>query len=89
LTTSVLACLISALAPICVYLASGEQRITQTPLPRIWKTIGVALAAVGLFLWSTTRSTPSAIFASASMWATAYVVLPYISWVKLPSSSEG
>jgi hypothetical protein len=86
---SVLACVVSALAPVCVYLASGEQRITQTPLHRVWKTIGFALAAAGLVLWSTTRSTPSAIFASASMWTTAYVVLPYISWVKLPSSGEG
>ena len=86
---SVLACLISALAPVCVYLASGDQRITQTPLHRIWKCIGFALAGVGVFLWSITRSAPSAIFASASMWATAYVVLPYISWVKLPAGTEG
>lgn len=39
-------------------------------------------------LWSATVSTPAAFFASASMWATAYVVLPYISWVKLPNGDE-
>ena len=88
LTISVLACLVSALAPVCVYLASGEQRITHAPLPRTWRSIGFVLAAAGVLLWSTTVSTSAAFFASASMWATAYVVLPYISWVKLPASDE-
>ena len=85
---SLLACLLSALAPICVYLSSAEQRITQAPLPRVWRSIGFALTAAGVFLWATTVSTPAALFASASMWATAYVVLPYISWVKLPANDE-
>jgi hypothetical protein len=86
---SVLACLVSALAPVCVYLCSGEQRITHAPLHRAWKSVGFALAAAGIYLWSSTVSTPAALFASASTWATAYVVLPYISWVKLPASDEG
>ena len=86
---SLLACLLSALAPTCVYLASDEQRITQIPFHRAWRGIGVALAVAGACLWSTTVSTPAALFASASMWAMAYVVLPYISWVKLPASDEG
>ena len=86
---NVLACLVSAVAPVCVYLSSGEQRITQAPLHRTWKAIGSLLTAAGFFLWNTTVSTPAAFFASASMWATAYVVLPYISWVKLPASDEG
>ncbi len=81
---SVLACLVSALAPTFVYLSSAEQRITQAPLHRVWRTIGFVLAGAGVLLWSTTVGTPAAFFASASMWATAYVVLPYISWVKLP-----
>ena len=85
---SVLACFVSALAPLCVYLSSAEQRITQAPLPRIWRSIGFLLTAAGVFLWTTTVSTPAALFASASMWATTYAVLPYISWVKLPSSDE-
>lgn len=85
---SVLACLISVLAPVCVYLSSAEQRITQAPLPRVWRTIGFVLAGAGVLLWSTTVSTPAAFFASASMWATAYAVLPYISWVKLPDHHE-
>jgi hypothetical protein len=88
LTMSFLACLVSALAPVCVYLSSAEQRITQVPLPPVWRSIGFLLTAVGLFLWTTTVSTPAALFASASMWATAYAVLPYISWVKLPASEE-
>ena len=86
---SVLACFVSALAPVCVYLSSVEQRITHVPLHRAWKGVGFALAGVGVCLWSDTVSTPAALFASASMWATAYVVLPYISWVKLPASDEG
>jgi hypothetical protein len=85
---SVFACLVSALAPVCVYLSSGEQRITQNPLHPVWRTIGFILAGLGVLLWSTTVSTPKAFFASASMWATASVVLPYISWVKLPHSDE-
>jgi len=85
---SFLACLVSALAPLCVYLSSAEQRITQAPLPRVWRTIGFVLAGAGVLLWSTMVSTPAAFFASGSMWATAYVVLPYISWVKLPASHE-
>ena len=85
---SVLACLVSVLAPACVYLSSAEQRITQVPLPRAWRCIGFALTAAGVFLWTNTVSTPTALFASASMWATAYAVLPYISWVKLPASDE-
>jgi hypothetical protein len=86
---SVLACLASALAPVCVYLASEEQRIAHTPLHRAWKGIGFALTVTGVFLWTRTVSIPAAVFASASMWATAYAVLPYISWVKLPASDEG
>jgi hypothetical protein len=86
---SVLACFLSALAPVCVYLSSGEQRITHTPLHRVWKGVGFALCAAGLCLWTDSLSTPAALFASASMWATAYVVLPYISWVKIPASDEG
>jgi hypothetical protein len=85
---SFFACLVSALAPVCVYLSSAEQRITQAPLPRVWKSVGFLLTAAGLFLWTNTIGTPAALFASASMWATAYVVLPYISWVKLPASEE-
>jgi hypothetical protein len=85
---TILACFVSALAPLCVYLSSAEQRITQVPLPRIWRGIGFLLTAAGVFLWTTTVSTPAALFASASMWATAYAVLPYISWVKLPASDE-
>jgi hypothetical protein len=85
---SVLACVVSALAPLCVYLSSGEQRITQSPLPRVWRTIGFVMGGAGVLLWSTTVGTPAAFFASGSMWATAYVVLPYISWVKLPASDE-
>ncbi len=85
---SVFACLVSALAPLCVYLTSGEQRITQAPLHRAWRGIGFGLAAAGVVLWSLTVSTPAALFVSASTWATAYVVLPYISWVKLPASDE-
>jgi hypothetical protein len=46
------------------------------------------LAGVGILLWSTTVSTPAALFAGASTWATAYAVLPYISWVKLPDGDE-
>ena len=88
LTMSVLACLLSALAPVCVYLSSAEQRITQAPLHRVWRTIGFVMAGAGVLLWSATVSTPTAFFASASMWATAYAVLPYISWVKLPHSDE-
>ena len=86
---NVLACFVSALAPTCVYLSSGEQRITTAPWHRAWKGVGLVLSAVGVFLWSATLSTPAALFASASMWATAYVVLPYISWVKLPAGDEG
>jgi hypothetical protein len=85
---SLLACLVSALAPVCVYLSSAEQRITQAPLPPVWRSIGFALTAAGVFLWTTIVSTPAAFFASASMWATAYAVLPYISWVKLPATDE-
>ena len=85
---NVLACLVSALAPACVYLASAEQRITQAPLPRAWRSIGFFLGAAGVLLWTTTVSIPGAFFASASMWATAYTVLPYISWVKLPARDE-
>ena len=88
MTISLLACLVSALAPVCVFLSSSEQRITQTPLHRVWRTIGFVLAGGGVLLWSTTVSTPAAFFASASLWATAYVVLPYISWVKLPVGDE-
>src|SRR5262245_20723097 len=88
LKMSVLACLVSALAPLCVYLSSAEQRITQATLPRIWNSIGFLLTAAGLFLWTNAVSTHAALFASASMWATAYAVLPYISWVKLPASDE-
>jgi hypothetical protein len=86
---SVLACLTSALAPVCVYLSSDEQRITLTPLHRAWKGVGFALAVTGVFLWTRTLIIPAAVFASASMWATAYAVLPYISWVKHPASDEG
>lgn len=86
---SFIACFVSALAPLCVYLSSGEQRITQVPLHRAWRAVGVVLAGAGVFLWSLTVSPAAALFASASMWATAYVVLPYISWVKLPASGEG
>lgn len=86
---SVFACLASALAPVCVYLSSGEQRITQVPLHRAWKGIGFALAVAGVYLWSSTVGISAALFASASTWATAYVVLPYVSWVKLPASEEG
>ena len=85
---SFLACFVSAVAPVCVYLSSAEQRITQNPLHPVWRTIGFILAAVGVALWSTTVSTTAAFFASASMWATASVVLPYISWVRLPNSDE-
>jgi hypothetical protein len=87
-TMNFLACLVSALAPVCVYLASSEQRITQVPLPRAWRSIGFLLGGAGVLLWTTTVSTPAAFFASASMWATAYAVLPYISWVKLPAGDE-
>ncbi len=87
--TNLIACFVSALAPVCVYLSSGEQRITQVPLHRAWRAVGFALTGAGAFLWSTVVSAPAALFASASMWATAYVVLPYISWVKLPASDEG
>jgi hypothetical protein len=58
------------------------------PLPRLWRSVGFFLSAAGVFLWTTTISTSAALFASASMWATAYAVLPYISWVKLPASEE-
>lgn len=85
---SFLACLVSALAPACVYLSSAEQRITQAPLHCMWRTIGFVMGGAGVLLWSTTVSTPAAFFASGSMWATAYVVLPYISWVKLPAVDE-
>lgn len=88
MTISFLACLVSALAPVCVYLSSAEQRITQAPLHRMWRAIGFVLAGAGVLLWSTSVGTPAAFFASASMWATAYVVLPYISWVKLPAGNE-
>jgi hypothetical protein len=85
---TILACLVSALAPLCVYLCSDDQRITQVPLHRAWKAIGFVLAGAGVLLWSTTVSTPAALFASASAWATGYAVLPYISWVKLPAADE-
>jgi FtsH-binding integral membrane protein len=85
---SLLACLVSALAPVCVYLSSAEQRITQAPLHRVWRAIGFMLSGAGVLLWSTSVSTPAAFFASGSMWATAYVVLPYISWVKLPAVAD-
>ena len=57
-------------------------------LPRVWRSIGFLRTAVGLFFWTTTVSTHAALFASTSMWATAYAVLPYISWVKLPANEE-
>jgi len=57
-------------------------------LPRTWRSIGFFLAAAGVPLWTTTVGISAAFFASASMWATAYAVLPYISWVKLPASDE-
>lgn len=88
MTINVLACVVSTLAPLCVYLSSAEQRITEAPLHRVWKSVGFVLGGAGVLLWSITVSTPAAFFASASVWATAYVVLPYISWVKLPAGSE-
>jgi hypothetical protein len=48
------------------------------------------LAIAGTGIWSTiVSSSAAAIFASATVWMTAYVVLPYISWVREPPSQEG
>lgn len=89
LTTNFFAWLVSAIAPLCVYLASEEQRLTRVPLHKAWRVIGLLLALTGASLWTTVFSNAAAaIFASLSIWTTAYVVLPYISWVKAPLSSE-
>ncbi len=89
MTTSFLACFVSGVAPLCVYLASDEQRITRTPLHKAWRVIGVVLALAGAGVWSTiVSSNAAAIFASATVWMTAYVVLPYISWIRQPLHQE-
>ncbi|MEJ1965706.1 MAG: hypothetical protein WDO56_30830 [Gammaproteobacteria bacterium] len=89
MTTNFFACLVSALAPLCVYLASEEQRLIRAPLHKAWRVIGLLLAVAGVGIWSAVFNSPaSAIFAALSVWTTAYVVLPYISWVKAPLGPE-
>ena len=89
MTISLHAFLVSALAPLCVYLASDQQRIIDAPLHKAWRAIGLVLAIAGACIWSTiVSSNAAAIFASLTVWISAYVVLPYISWVRHPQGDE-
>jgi hypothetical protein len=89
LTTSFFACFVSGIAPLCFYLASGEQRITRTPLHKAWRGVGLVLALAGTGIWSTVvSSNAAAVLAAGTVWMTAYVVLPYISWIRQPLRQE-
>ena len=78
------ACTVSTVAAVCVYLTSDRQRLTRTPFHRSWRVIGMLLAVVGVWLWTSTTSIAESIFASLAVWVTIFVVLPYISWVRQP-----
>ena len=87
--TSFFACFVSGIAPLCFYLTSDEQRITRTPLPKAWRAVGLVLALAGTGVWSTVvSSNVAAVFAAATVWMTAYGVLPYVSWVRQPLRQE-
>jgi hypothetical protein len=89
LTTSFFACFVSSVAPLCFYLTSDEQRLTRIPLHKAWRGVGLILALAGTGIWSTVvSSNAAAVLASATVWMTAYVVLPYISWIRQPLHRE-
>ena len=77
---SFLACLLSVVAAVCVYLTASQQSLRSTPLDSRWRIVGVVLAVVGCVLWARVISTPSAVFASMSTLMTVWVLLPYIGW---------
>ena len=77
---TLLACLMSILAALCLYLTSSQQRVRAAPLASPWRYVGVALAIAGLVVWARAISVPAAIFASLTCWMVAFVLLPYIAW---------
>jgi hypothetical protein len=79
-----LACVVSAVAALCVYLASDQQRLTRAKFHWSWRIAGFVLAGLGIWLWTSTTSVAASIFAALTVWMTAFVVLPYISWVRQP-----
>ena len=85
---TLLACVVSAVAALCVYLASGQQRLTRTKFHWSWRVGGLVLGVLGIWLWTSTASVAASIFAALTVWMTAFVVLPYISWVRQPLVPE-
>ena len=77
---TLLACLLSIFAALCVYLTSAKQRLRTSPLRTRWRLVGTALAIAGFVIWARAISVPAAIFASLTTWMAAFVALPYIAW---------
>lgn len=79
---TLLACLISAIAALCVYLPSPHQRLFRAQFGRGWRAAGLALGVAGIGLWMVDIGPVAAMFASLSVWMTAWVLLPYLSWAR-------
>jgi hypothetical protein len=85
---TLLACLLSIFAALCVYLTSDRQRLRAAPLDPRWRLAAAALAIAGLVIWARAISVPAAIFASLTSWMTAFVLLPYIAWARTRPVAE-
>ena len=79
-----LACLASATAALFIYLASSQQRLTRRPFHWSWRIVGAALAVLGIWLWTSTASVAASVFAALAVWMVAFIVLPYVSWMRQP-----